>query len=141
MRQARAAVALLLLAAPLALAHEFASSGSVGGLLHLEPDDRVTAGAPAIAWVELTQRGGKAIAPADCSCAFTAKAAAGGRVIQGQVNPKPSGEAKGRPGAVFTFPAAGKWTVILTGKPKGQAKFPAFTLKWAETILPRPQGS
>ena len=123
------ALTLTLALATPALAHEMAHDGAVGGLLHIEPDDDPVVGKPNPTWFELTLRGGAALAPGTCTCTLNVYAGSykpGAKAISSP----PLKLDRGRELAAVTFPKAGGYTLVLSGKPKSGSAFAPFTLQW-----------
>ena len=116
-----------------AQAHQVETSATVGGTLHLEPNDTPRAQAETLIWVALTRRGGRVIPLEDCSCTL--------RVYQGNtllaqpyLQPISTEGYQGIPSATFTFPAVGTYTLVLEGRPQNEAEFEPFTLTYAVTV-------
>ena len=112
-----------------ALAHELARDGNVGALMHTDPDDAPLVAKPTAVFFELNQKGGKAILLSQCSCTLNVYAGgmAAGRapITRGVLK-----QGKGELLSSVVFPKVGAYTLMLTGKPKTGASFPAFRLSW-----------
>ncbi|ADV68233.1 hypothetical protein [Deinococcus maricopensis] len=109
-----------------AFAHELVRDGQVGGLIHIEPDDAPVVGKNKV-WFELTQRGGRAITAANCTCTLSVYA---GSVKAGV---KPLSTVKlsasgARLGATVTLPRDGAYTLLVTGTARAGATFGTFKL-------------
>jgi LPXTG-motif cell wall-anchored protein len=130
-------VIFLPLAAP-ALAHNVKVSGEVAATFHIEPHHNPKAGKPSQAWFALTERGGKVIPLAQCSCKLAV-----------HLNPHKEGEApllepalkalsteqyQGIPSAEITFPKVGAYELEISGTPKAGAKFQPFELSYEVTV-------
>ena len=143
-----AAVSPLILALPLkAHQHKMTASENVGAMIHLDPNDSPAAGKASTTWFMLTRRGGAVIAPANCDC----------RVVAYDAGKKASSNAKSRWIAdrlplstrsmeghetghqgiqtTITFPKAGAYWVVLSGKSK-DGSFDPFELKFPVTVRP-----
>lgn len=124
-----------LLSAGVAWGHQVQISGTVGGTLHIEPNDTPRANEDTLLWVALTRQGGTAVPLRDCDCTLS---------IYTSPNPEPLAQPPLRPisaegydaipGANFTFPAVGAYTVVLTGSPQGEADFTPFELSYSVTV-------
>lgn len=125
-----------------AIAHEVEVVGEVGATLHIEPNDTPRAGEEVLAWFALTQRGGQVIAEADSRCDL---------VVYAQ--PRPSNatpvltpaltavDAEGYrdiPGARFTFPKVGAYTLLLSCIPEQAGNFDPFELDFEVTVASGP---
>ena len=112
-----------------ALAHELARDGNVGALMHTDPDDAPLVAKPTAVFFELNQKGGKAILLSQCSCTLNVYA---GSMSAGRA-PVTRGVLKQGKGELLSsvvFPKVGAYTMVLAGKPKTGASFPAFKLSW-----------
>lgn len=124
-----------LLTAGAAWSHQVQISGTVGGTLHLEPNDTPRANEDTLLWVALTRQGGTAVPLRDCDCTLS---------IYTPANPEPLAQPPLRPvsaegydaipGANFTFPTVGAYTVVLAGSPQGEADFTPFELSYSVTV-------
>jgi hypothetical protein len=127
----------LLLATPV-LAHTVEISGTVGGTIHIEPNDTPQAGQPSQVWFALTRRGGDSIPLSACSCQLALYA----QPVQSDSQPlaRPilrSVSAEGRrgiPGAEVTFPRAGSYELVLRGRPIQAGQFSEFELRFPVTV-------
>ncbi len=106
--------------------------------MHIEPNDTPRAGEEVLAWFALTQRGGKTISQAESKCEL---------VIYDQPrqnNDAPvltpaltAVEAEGYqdiPGARFTFPKVGAYTLLLSCIPEQTGEFDPFELDFEVTV-------
>ena len=122
-------IALLALGASSVLAHELARDGNVAALMHTDPDDAPLIGKPTAVFFELNQRGGRAIALADCACSLNIYAGS----LRATSRPLSQGvlrQGRGQLLSSVTFPTAGAYTMVLQGKPRTGATFPPFKLTW-----------
>lgn len=112
--------------------------GDVGATLHIEPNDTPRAGEEVLAWFALTQRGGQTISQADSKCEL---------VVYSQPRQSPDTpiltptlaavDAEGYqdiPGARFTFPNVGAYTLLLSCIPEQTAEFDPFELDFEVTV-------
>ncbi|MGB3615845.1 MAG: hypothetical protein WBA10_18760, partial [Elainellaceae cyanobacterium] len=76
-----AAIAAIALPIAPALAHQVTVSESVGGTIHIEPNDVPRAGRSNLAWFALTRRGGQTIPLSACRCSVSVYAASSERAI------------------------------------------------------------
>lgn len=121
----------------LAAAHQVGIDQDVGGTLHIEPNDTPRAGEEVLAWVALTRKGGQTIPLADCDCTLS--------IYDGNAAPLPllsptlipvdSEGYQGIPGANFTFPKVGAYTLVISGAPTAAADpFTPFELAFNVTV-------
>jgi hypothetical protein len=113
------------------LAHQIEVDQSVGGTLHIEPNDTPRAGKPSRVWIALTHPGGALIPLSDCECQLRVQAQDQGQVVP--TSPLQAIAAEGYenvPASEVTFPQVGTYTLILTGKPRTLGEFDPFTLKF-----------
>ncbi len=120
---------LALTLGPAALAHEMVHDGSVGGMLHIEPDDNPLVGTANPTWFELTLRGGAPLTTGTCACTLSVYAGTYKPGAKALSTP-PLKLDRGREVAAVTFPKVGAYTLVLTGKPKSGTAFAPFTLQW-----------
>jgi hypothetical protein len=116
--------------------HELKANKQVGALMHIQPDDSPQVGVQTIAWFGLVKRGGEPVRLAECECGlsiYKGKAAAGKATVTPSLR---EGRVEGEVGnkdrllADVTFPQAGPYTLVLTGKPKESGRFAPFKFKW-----------
>jgi hypothetical protein len=114
---------------PQALAHQVELSAEVGGTLHIEPSDSPRAGEEVLAWFALTRKGGTPISLSECDCRvdiYQQPEQGDDRPILSPAPLAVQGDAAvgalaGIPGAKFTFPAVGSYSVVISGQPKADA--------------------
>jgi hypothetical protein len=120
------------------IAHEVETSGSVGGTMHIEPNDTPRAGTSSLAWFALTRRGGQTIPLSACNCSLSVykqPRVAGDAPIQKPALSAASVEGRqGTPSANITFPQAGAYEVVLSGQPATAGAFAPFELKFPVTV-------
>lgn len=116
-----------------AQAHQVQTSDTVGGTLHLEPNDTPRAQADTLIWLALTRRGGRVIPLEDCDCTL--------RIYQGDamlaqpyLQPTSAEGYQDIPSATFTFPAVGTYTLVFEGRPVNEAEFDPFELAYDVTV-------
>ncbi|MBC7882801.1 MAG: hypothetical protein H7Y37_16035, partial [Anaerolineae bacterium] len=105
-------------------AHELKANSQVGALMHIQPDDSPQAGKAVVTWFGLVKRGGESVPLAKCDChlaIYSGKQAKGTALIipilrEGKIE-EPVGT-NTRLVADVTFPKAGEYTMVLSGKPK-----------------------
>jgi hypothetical protein len=114
---------------PQASAHQVELSAEVGGTLHIEPSDTPRAGEEVLAWFALTRKGGTPISLAECDCRIDIYQQPEQGDDQPILSPVPLavqgdaavGALAGIPGAKFTFPAVGSYSLVISGQPKDDA--------------------
>lgn len=133
---------LVLAGTPAGTAHELETSGKVGALMHIQPDDSPKAGVATTAWFGLVKRGGDPVRLTECACElkiYSGKTAGRKALLTPELQ---EGRAEEEPGnkdrllAGITFPRVGAYTMVLTGKPKSGARFDAFRLQWVVQATP-----
>ena len=121
-----------------AIAHEVEISADVGGTLHIEPNDTPRAGEEILAWVALRTEGGQSINLEDCDCQLTVytqpKQADAAPLLSPELTAVEGDSAQDIPGAEFTFPSVGLYTLVMTGEPKQTADFSPFELTFDVTV-------
>jgi hypothetical protein len=132
------AVSPLISTLPL-IAHQMNAAGSVGAMIHLEPNDSPFAGKNTMTWFMLTRQSGEMIAPKQCDCKVMALDANEQPIVHHlplttmQLAGHQAGHEAIR--TDITFPKAGAYTVVLTGKSKDNS-FDPFELKFPITVRP-----
>lgn len=135
----RCLLVLLLSAIAIPLqAHKVQISETVGGTLHIEPNDTPRSGEAAIAWFALTRQGGQTIPLEACDCSLS--------IYSEPVRPDQSPiltpplkavsaeQYQGIPGAEIVFPQPGAYQLKLTGEPQENANFEPFELTFDVTV-------
>ena len=112
----------------IASAHVLKTDGSIGAIMHIDPDDDPIAGSPATFFFELKDKDGK-FKGADCNCQvaivqngqqlYTAPLFQAGQTVD--IN---------TPVFSFTFPEEAVYQVVFTGKPITAGEFQTFTLNY-----------
>lgn len=124
---------LMPLAAP-ALAHNIKVSGDVAATFHIEPHHNPKAGKPSQAWFALTERGGKVIPLAQCSCKLAVHLnphkEGDAPLLEPVLQPLSTEQHLGIPSAEITFPKGGAYALEISGTPKAGAKFQPFELSY-----------
>lgn len=123
-------VLLMVLLFPVTLAHEVVKDGDVGALLHIEPDDAPVTGKKLSVWFKTNIKGGTPVTLTNCSCTLSVYQGAFKPGAKALVRPKLKVDAQSRLGAEVTFPTEGAYTLLLSGRPKGEGDFGRFTLSW-----------
>lgn len=122
-----------------AVAHNIQTDGTVGATFHIEPDHNPHAGEPATAWFALTTSGGEPLPLSQCDCRLA--------VYDRAVNPSvpiltpplkaiAAEQYRDIPGAEVIFPQAGIYELEISGSPKSDADFEAFSLTYSVTVRP-----
>ena len=121
-----------------AAAHEVEIADDVGGTLHIEPSDTPRAGEEVLAWVALRSRGGEIIGLEKCDCQLDVYAEPrqtdSAPLVSPPLAPVEGDGIQGIPGAEFTFPTVGLYTLVMTGSPKQSADFTPFELAFDVTV-------
>lgn len=120
-----------------AQAHKTEISGDVAGTWHLEPNHSPKAGEPARVWVALTQQGGQVISLEQCDCTLAVYATNqpdAAPVVQPTLQAMSPERFQNIPGAEITFPALGKYRLVLTGRPRAGATFAPFELSYTTIV-------
>ncbi|MEO1211396.1 MAG: hypothetical protein AAFX78_17880 [Cyanobacteria bacterium J06638_20] len=132
------AIASLPLVPSTAIAHQVEVSGDVGGTLHIEPNDTPRAGETNLTWFALTRRGGRLIPLASCNCqvsVYSQPHRSGNSPVSRPSLFAVSAEGyEGIPGANITFPQAGRYEVVLQGRPVVSGDFAPFELRFSITV-------
>lgn len=124
-----------------AYAHKVETAGDVGATMHIEPNDTPRAGDEVLAWFAIARPGGETIPSADCNCTLA---------VYAQPRDQPRDDkppdltptlaavnAEGYqdiPGARFTFPDVGTYTLVINGEPKQEGEFSPFELDFETTV-------
>ena len=120
-------------------AHKIEIHLDVGATMHIEPNDAPRTGESALTWFALTQKGGRIIPLNECNCKLSvySQTSPEGTPLQQPILKAVSQESyQGIPAATITFPAAGAYQLQLQGKPKNEAKFSPFELKFDVNVVP-----
>ena len=122
-------------------AHQVKIAEDVGGTIHIEPNDRPTAGESALVWFALTRRGGTPLRLEDCDCevrVFQQPVKEGDAPISTPMLRAVQAESYDNiPGADIRFPAAGAYTLTLSGSPKAGNNFKPFVLEFDISVVGR----
>ena len=114
--------------APLASAHELATDGSIGAVIHIDPSDEPIAGERSAFFFEFKDKQNK-FQPTNCACTFSI--VTNGQTVYSQPlfqdNAKPTLD---NASASYTFEAKGAYTIKVTGKSLTPNAFAPFTLVW-----------
>lgn len=109
-------------------AHMLATNGSIGGILHMNPEDDPIIGQQARLFFEFKDRNGK-FDPKNCSCTFAivenGKEIYSQDLFQNSTNPSLDNAS-----IVYTFPEKNVYTIKVSGKPYSNNSFSPFTLSW-----------
>ncbi|MEL6602397.1 MAG: hypothetical protein AAFP20_04125 [Cyanobacteria bacterium J06614_10] len=118
-----------------AIAHQVEVMEDVGATLHIEPDDTPLAGEESLAWFALTRRGGEVIPLSACDCQLTVSSeSAAAEPLTPALSPVDAEGYEDIPGAQFTFPEVGLYTLTLTGEPVEAGDFSPFTFEFETTV-------
>ena len=128
---------LLILATP-ALAHQVDVAETVGGTLHITPNDMPRAGEGSLAWFALTRRGGEVIPLTDCDCKLAVYAqpydAGDTPIAQPELTAVSAEGYTDIPGTEILFPRVGAYELVLMGQPNAAADFTPFELRFEVTV-------
>lgn len=115
-------------------AHQVEIDRSVGGTLHVEPNDTPRAGETTIAWFALVKKGGEPIPLAACDCRLAMyllpREAESEPLQVPELSPIDVGRDRGIPSAEVTFPAIGLYEFVLEGSSNGEMSFEPFSLSF-----------
>jgi hypothetical protein len=134
------AFAPLIGALPSIAYRQMATSTTVGATMHLEPNDMPHAGQASPTWFMLTQRGGSIIPPANCRCEIAVYDAnnqdlsVGTNTIHHPLSTVSVNQHQAI-GTTVTFPAAGNYTVVLSGQSQDKS-FDPFELIFPVIVSP-----
>ena len=121
-----------------AAAHEVEIADDVGGTLHIEPSDTPRAGEDVLAWVALRSQGGEIIGLEQCDCQLDVysqpRQANSAPLLSPTLAPVEGDGIQGIPGAEFTFPNVGLYTLVMTGSSKQSGDFSPFELAFDVTV-------
>ena len=115
---------LLLGHTQIAQAHFLASAGSIGAVLHIDPDDNPIVNQPATFYFDIKDKK-NIFQPANCNCSGTIKE--NGQSISSQPLTTLSSTTAS---FVFSFPQKDVYQVILSGQPNTTSQFDPFTITW-----------
>ena len=96
-----------------------------------------------LAWFALTRRGGETIPLSSCECtvAIYAQSDSDNPVATPSLQAVDSEGYQGIPGATFTFPDVGAYTLIISGSPKAAQDFSPFELSFNVIVAARASAS
>jgi hypothetical protein len=120
---------------PTRIAHEVRTSNSVGGTIHIEPNDRPIAGQKSRIWIALTKRGGEIIPYDQCNCRLEVRSLTNKAVKF--IVPRSTSIIDiylGLPSIEVTFPEVGRYELRLNGSAKRSADFPDFELIFTTNV-------
>lgn len=106
-------------------AHVLSTDGSIGAILHINPDDSAQSGLPTSYDLWFTDTGGT-MRLADCDCNVTVKnndKTVGSKPLEATSDLDSSN--------TFTFPEPAVYALEVTGKPKNGASFQPFALSYS----------
>lgn len=105
-------------------AHVLKTDGSIGVVLHIDPNDAPKSTIPANIVLAFNDANGK-LSPAECDCSLTISEA--GRVVAQQQLSLSSGLVSS---TAYTFPEPNVYTLQVNGVPKQSGAFQPFTLSY-----------
>lgn len=121
-------VLLLRWGIPTVEAHVLRTDGTIGAVMHIDPDDDPIAGEQSAFFFELKDTSGK-FTPADCTC--TVQFLENGAVLSEQpLFQNTTTPSLTNASVVFTFPKRDVYTIRLIGKPLTKGDFTPFTLSY-----------
>ena len=115
-----------------AAAHFLLTDGSIGAVLHMDPDDDPIAGQPAVFHYEIKDKQGK-FTPQGCTCTFSISEN-GASIFSQDLYLNTPQNSLDVPLVTYTFPKLDVYQIILTGTPKPGADFQPFTLTYNARI-------
>jgi hypothetical protein len=132
------AIAPILIVPPLS-AQQQKPIGNLEVVAHLEPNDAPYAGKPSAAWFMLMRRNGDVIAPTSCDCSvavYDNRKQAIERHLPLSVGSIAGHRQEHRAiRTTITFPKAGAYTVVLSGR-STDGSFNPFVLKFPAKVRP-----
>jgi hypothetical protein len=134
-------LALLMFAAPVAQAHTLSKDGTIGAVMHIDPDDQPIAGTLSNLYFDMKDTTGR-FAPAACEC--TLLVTQDGTQLTSQSVTQSGSTTLA---STFTFPSIGVYRVELLGMPSVAGAFDAFTITYNVRVdrgvgaMPPAQGS
>jgi hypothetical protein len=136
-------ISLLIAAALIApsAAHQVETSkaGDVAATFHIEPNHQPKVGKPSRTWFALTRRGGQVIPLAQCACTLSVYAMPRTKgktspLLRPQLTAATVEKYKGIPSTNITFAKAGRYELVLQGKPKSGGNFQPFEFSYEVTV-------
>ncbi|MEM9512154.1 MAG: hypothetical protein AAFY57_07965 [Cyanobacteria bacterium J06642_2] len=119
-------------------AHQVKIDETVGGTLHVEPNDTPQAGVETVAWFALVKKGGNPIPLSACECRLAIYAlpreSDAPPLLAPALQPIDVGRDRGIPSAGVTFPEIGRYELVLQGAAKNDATFDPFELSFEVTV-------
>jgi hypothetical protein len=106
--------------APVALAHVLKYDGTIGAVMHVDPDDDPIAGQVATFFFEFKDTSGK-FSLTTCDCTISVQAQ-GKEIFSSPLSSSAS--------ATYTFPQKDIYTISVIGTPKSSNAFQPFTLTY-----------
>jgi hypothetical protein len=120
---------------PVLIAHEVRTSNSVGGTIHIEPNDRPIAGQKSRVWIALTRRGGEIIPYEKCNCRLEVRSLTNKNIkFTASKSASILDSYLGLPSIEVTFPQVGRYELQLNGEPKGDENFSKFELIFTTNV-------
>ncbi len=121
-----------------AIAHNVEIANDVAVTMHIEPNHNPKAGEPSLAWFALTRKGGQLVPAGECACQLNVYSepykAGTPPILQQTLTGINAEQYRDIPGSTVTFPKAGQYILEITGKPKGEASFTPFALRYTVTV-------
>jgi hypothetical protein len=119
----------ILFGTPVAKGHELETGGSVGAIMHVDPDDEPIANEPATFYFDFEYKQ-RQFNLQGCNCAVTITQ--NGRQVFGQSLTENTFS--------YTFPEQGAYVLEVAGKPKPPEEFQDFTLRYDVTVRAKQAG-
>jgi hypothetical protein len=119
---------VLLFQPQLVYAHTLKTDGSIGAIMHVDPDDDPVAGRQSNFYFEFKDKN-NAFKPTDCDCTFAILQ--NGKVLFSQPLFKNNADPNlSNASASYYFPEQGVYMVRVTGQSHNNQSFPPFTLNY-----------
>lgn len=110
-----------------AYAHILLTDGSIGAVVHVNPEDDPIIGQPAQFFFEFKDKENKFI-PSNCDCQYSLEL--NGKVLtEGDLFADTSNPSLDNASFSYTFSEKGVYSVIITGEPKTSGSFQSFRLE------------
>lgn len=114
------------IASSLVSAHVLQSNGTVGAVLHIDPEDDPIIGQPSGFYFEFKDTQNK-FQLSECVCTFSVKQN-GKQVFTEQLGSRDENQLQAQ--VTYTFPKKNVYTITVTGQPRTEGAFTSFTLAY-----------
>jgi hypothetical protein len=115
-----------------AFAHEYESSGSIQGVLHVDPDDNASSNSPAQLNLSIVDNSNQFLG-SHCNCTISVVSDKGKKVLSSTIFTGPSADNNVAVLPII-FPDLGRYTITVTATPKPGYVFKSFQLVFHQDI-------